>query len=123
MPTTAKKTTRDEMPEITAEQWEEARPRRRGDRRLELPLEGLRKAFGKTQVAVSEGSDIDQPYVSRLERRDDLNDVELGTLRRYVAACGGVLELVVVAPNGARIVLRDVRSVAAPPETKPRRKR
>jgi hypothetical protein len=34
-----------------------------------------------------------------------------------------VLELIVAAPNGSKIVLRDARTVTAPPETKPRRKR
>jgi hypothetical protein len=37
---------------------------------------------------------MDQSDVSRLERREDFEDCLVSTLRRYVAALGGQLELV-----------------------------
>lgn len=75
-------------------------------KRLELPLAGARAASGRTQVAVSEASGIDQGDISKLEAKGDLDAVEVGTLRRYVEALGGELELVAVMANGARIHLR-----------------
>ncbi len=106
-----------DIPEITRDdaRWKIVHrgPSRSRSHRLELPLEGVRKAFGKTQVDVANASGIDQAYVSRLENRDELGDVALETLRRYVSALGGELELVVLSPNGARIFLRDVRAVTA----------
>ena len=37
---------------------------------------------------------MDQSDVSRLENRDDFGDCQISTLRRYVEALGGQLELV-----------------------------
>ena len=54
----------------------------------------LRKTHGKTQVDVSATMDATQGEVSRLESREDLEDVRVATLRRYVEALGGELELV-----------------------------
>lgn len=77
---------------------------RYADRRLELSLAGVRSAVAKTQVEVSEASGMDQGAVSRLERRA-IDDMEVGTLRKYLAAMGVDLELVAVA-GSARIVIR-----------------
>jgi hypothetical protein len=49
---------------------------------------------GKTQVEVSADAAMDQADVSRLEGRKDFEDCLVSTLRRYVAALGGELELV-----------------------------
>jgi len=54
----------------------------------------VREATGKTQVDVAEKSAMDQADVSRLESREDFEDCQVATLRRYVAALGGTLELV-----------------------------
>jgi predicted transcriptional regulator len=54
----------------------------------------LREAVGKTQVDVAKQSQIDQADVSRLESRSDFDDCQVATLRRYVEALGGSLELV-----------------------------
>ncbi len=111
--TTAKKS-RTQDSELTATELAELAelerrviPRRtaRAGRRLELPLDGVRKAFGKTQVDVADATGMAQPDVSRIERSDSLEEVGIGTLRRYLAALGGELELVVACPNGARIVV------------------
>jgi hypothetical protein len=54
----------------------------------------LRDAVGKTQVDIAKQSQIDQADISRLESRSDFEDCQVATLRRYVEALGGSLELV-----------------------------
>jgi hypothetical protein len=51
---------------------------------------------GKTQVEIRESSRIDQADISRLEARETFDEYQVSTLRRYVSALGGVLELVAV---------------------------
>ena len=66
----------------------------RAARGVHLTLRTLRDAVGKTQVAVAQESQIDQSDISRLESRGDFDDCQIATLRRYLAALGGKLELV-----------------------------
>jgi transcriptional regulator with XRE-family HTH domain len=62
----------------------------------ELALRDLRKALGKTQVEVARRLKISQVTLSDTERR---GDVMLSTLRKYVSALGGKLELVARFPD------------------------
>ena len=98
----------DEEDEETASptDWSKLRPRRlKGKERLVLPLAGIRKATGKTQVQVAEALETDQAGVSRIESRPD---VMLSTLRRYAAALGGRFEGAIVFGDGSRgIVLAE----------------
>jgi hypothetical protein len=57
----------------------------------------LRLARQQTQAALAERLDIPQNAVSRMERRTDLL---LSTMRGYVEALGGKLELRAVFPDG-----------------------
>lgn len=59
---------------------------------LEMDLRELRIMAGKTQKECEKESKIVQSEISKLERRDDHL---VSTLRRYVQALGGDLELVV----------------------------
>lgn len=68
----------------------------RAQRGVHLTLRALREAAGKTQVDVQEATGIDQGDVSRLEGRSDLDDCQVATLQRYIAALGGRLDLVAV---------------------------
>lgn len=61
---------------------------------VHLTLRTLRDAVGKTQVDIAKQSQMDQADVSRLESRSDFEDCQVATLRRYVEALGGSLELV-----------------------------
>jgi predicted transcriptional regulator len=54
----------------------------------------LREAVGKTQIDLAKHSQIDQADISRLEARSDFDDCQVTTLRKYVEALGGSLELV-----------------------------
>jgi len=67
-----------------------------------LALHELRKEAGLTQANVSKGLDMPQCNVSRLERSSDML---LSTLRSYVEAIGGKLNLTVELPNKPPIVL------------------
>lgn len=92
----------DEMPSITTERF---RVRGRGGnahRRLVLPLAGIRKAAGKTQVQVAEAARMAQGDVSRLESQEDMM---LSTLKRYAEALGARVEVAFELPNGVRIFL------------------
>lgn len=61
-----------------------------------MELRELREAAGKTQVEVAAIAEMTQAELSRFERRDDRR---VSTLRRYVEALGGELEVVAVLGN------------------------
>jgi len=82
----------------------------RAQRGVHLSLRGVREATGKTQVDVAATSAIDQADISRLESRADFDDCQVSTLRRYLAALGGELELVAAFGN-KKIVLTAVKAV------------
>ena len=68
----------------------------RAQRGVHLTLRALREAAGRTQIEVRAASRIDQPDISRLEGRPDFDECQVSTIRRYVAALGGRLDLVAV---------------------------
>ncbi|MGV3624945.1 MAG: helix-turn-helix domain-containing protein [Archangium sp.] len=57
---------------------------------VEMTLRELREFSGKTQSEVAAASEMAQSELSRLERRDDFL---VSTLKRYVEALGGELEV------------------------------
>ncbi len=71
---------------------------------LELELRELRELAGKTQIALAEAAGMTQPQLSRFESGEDRL---LSTLRRYVKALGGELEVVAVLGDH-RVTLRSV---------------
>jgi transcriptional regulator with XRE-family HTH domain len=58
-------------------------------------LRELRKAAGKAQAQIAASLKIKQPSVSKIEKQTDMY---LSTLRSYVEAIGGELDLVVRLP-------------------------
>src|SRR5690242_17622842 len=62
----------------------------------EMPLAELRQARQMTQVTLAELLETSQPEISKIERR---TDVYVSTLRRYVEAMGGKLEIVARFPR------------------------
>lgn len=96
----------------------------RAQRGVSLTLRILREAAGKTQVDVARESQIDQGDISRLEARESFDDCQVSTLRRYIAALGGRLELV-AAFGDKKILLTGTHPGSATPtstaETRPRR--
>ncbi len=79
-------------------------PERRADvaaQRLALEseaatLEQLRLALGVSQEALARLLDVQQPAISKLERR---NDMRLSTLREVIEALGGELKLAAKFPD------------------------
>ena len=89
----------------------------------EMSLRELRAAREMTQEKVAGLLGIGQDSVSRLEKRTDLM---LSTLRDYVAAMGGSLELVAQFPDRPPIRLSglgDLADTPAPAPTRPRKQR
>ncbi|MGH1395356.1 MAG: helix-turn-helix domain-containing protein [Trichormus sp.] len=79
----------------------------------EMTRQQLRLALKMTQEQMAELLQIDQGNVSRLEQRTDLM---LSTLRKYIAAMGGELRLVVEFPNRPPVSLVGFSDIAAPDE-------
>lgn len=74
-------------------------------KRSRSSLTELRRVLGKTQVEVAAAGGFHQGDLSKLERREDLGDVALTTLRRYVEALGGELRIVALV-RGKEVELR-----------------
>jgi DNA-binding XRE family transcriptional regulator len=62
-----------------------------------MPLQQLRNAREMTQTRLAEILEMDQGNISKLEKRTDMY---LSTLRSYVEAMGGTLEIRAVFPDG-----------------------
>ena len=65
-------------------------------------LKDLRQAVERTQEELAASLGVGQDTISRIERRSDML---LSTLRRYVEAMGGKLELVAEFPDRPRMVI------------------
>lgn len=94
------------------------RQRRIKARYLELKqevesLRQLREVAGKAQADIAAALKIKQPSVSKIERQADMY---LSTLRSYVKAIGGELELVVHLPSGPDVHLHHLGDIS--PEQK-----
>jgi transcriptional regulator with XRE-family HTH domain len=63
----------------------------------DMALHELRNARELTQGALAEQLNLEQPAVSKLERRADMY---VSTLRRYIEAMGGQLEIIAHFPEG-----------------------
>jgi predicted transcriptional regulator len=70
---------------------------------LEMDLRELREAVGLTQGELAQRVEITQSQLSKMERREDHR---ISTLRRYVEALGGSLEVCAVI-NGKRVKLAE----------------
>ncbi len=72
-----------------------------------LTLKQLRKAQDLTQVKLAETLGIRQSTLAQMEKR---NDLMLSTLRSYVQAMGGDLQLLVSFPGKAPIAIDGLSS-------------
>lgn len=79
-------------------------------------LKDLRQAVAQTQQDLAVALGVGQDTISRLEKRSDML---LSTMRRYVEAMGGTLELVAQFPNRPPVVIDHLppttRSEKCPP--------
>ena len=63
----------------------------------EMPLNELRKARELSQATLAKELNINQAAVSKMERRTDMY---ISTLRNYIQAMGGELEIIATFPDG-----------------------
>ena len=88
---------RDLIAKLPMEQQE--RIRQMADEMLaEMPLHELRRARELSQEHLAQEMNQSQSAISRLERRTDMY---LSTMRRYVRALGGELEIIARFPEGS----------------------
>ena len=76
----------------------------------EMTLRDLRRALEHTQVALARQLGVKQETVSRLEKRSDML---LSTLRGYVEAMGGKLDLMAKFPDRPAVRLRTLSPAVA----------
>ena len=84
-------------------------------------LRALRQVAGKAQADIATALNIKQPSVSKIEKQADMY---LSTLRSYVEAIGGELDLVVRLPKLPALRLQhlgDLFKSTPEPGAKPRR--
>jgi transcriptional regulator with XRE-family HTH domain len=74
----------------------------------ELPLHEVRRARALTQVQLAEEMNATQGEISAIEHR---TDHYVSTLRRYVAAMGGELEIVARFPDGAAVRIQQFQAL------------
>ncbi|AMZ72655.1 MULTISPECIES: XRE family transcriptional regulator [Pseudomonas] len=76
----------------------------------QMTLQELRKGLNLTQEAMADILDVKQGNVSKVEKRTDML---ISTLREYVEAMGGTLELVARLPGRAPVKLEGFRDLNA----------
>jgi hypothetical protein len=94
----------NDMPELNPSK---AKIIRRGPRHPlgpRMSLRTMREGSHKTQAEIAAAAEMTQGDVSRLESRlEDEGGARISTLRRYVEALGGELDLVVSFKSGHRM--------------------
>jgi transcriptional regulator with XRE-family HTH domain len=98
--------------ELPPERRERVEARYRELRQQVKGLQELRRIAGKAQADIAAALNIKQPSVSKIERQADMY---LSTLRDYVEAIGGELELIVKLPERPTLRIRRLGDVAEPP--------
>lgn len=76
-------------------------------------LSELRRVAGKAQIEIAAALNVKQPSVSKIEKQADMY---LSTLRSYVEAIGGELELIVRLPSHAPLRLERLGDVTSSAE-------
>ena len=104
--------------EVIAEQFSEEELRENRAQAMKelaqyMTLKELRKAKKLTQVDMAETLGIAQTNLSQLERRADLL---ISTVRKYVEAMGGRLNLIVEFPDHPAVSLTGFGDTEEPPE-------
>ncbi len=72
-------------------------------------LRELREITGKAQLEIAAALNIKQPSVSKIEKQTDMY---LSTLRNYIEAIGGELELIVKLPKHPTLKIHHLGDVS-----------
>lgn len=75
----------------------------------ELTLQELRKFLGISQTEMAEKLELNQGDVSKFERRED---VYVSSVRRYIEAMGGKLEMIAKFPNLKPVKIGNIGELA-----------
>ena len=90
------------------------RARARTDQLLvEMPLQELRAARAQTQEQLAKVLEVNQAAVSKLEHRTDMY---VSTLRSYIEAMGGQLDIIARFPDG-QVRVAGFEEIARLPKT------
>ena len=73
-------------------------------------LKELRRISAKSQAKIAKTLKISQPAVSKIEKQTDMY---LSTLRGYVEAIGGELDVIVRLPNRPPVKVKSLEDVAS----------
>ena len=106
-----------------AKKWESLKQRMRPEARREIeaaaraeraamPLADIRKAVGLTQNEIARQLEVGQGTVSNIENSADMY---LTTLRKYIEALGGELELMASFPGGRKMIIVSLAALAERP--------
>lgn len=105
-------TLKQKMASLPARQRKKVEARAKALIAEELSLRELRKAHELTQESIAKKLGMTQDGISRLENRSDLL---LSTLRGFVEAMGGTLNLIVEFPNRPPVTLSGLALTEAMP--------
>jgi transcriptional regulator with XRE-family HTH domain len=77
----------------------------------QLPLQELRIARAYSQQSLADVMGVPQSAISKVERR---TDVYVSTIRRYLRAMGGELEIIATFPDGTRVKIDQFQKIGDP---------
>lgn len=100
----------DVIARLPSEQQERVQVRYQELKQEVESLRELRHIAGRAQAEIATALNIKQPSVSKIERQADMY---LSTLRSYVEAIGGTLELTVKLPSRRTFTLHSLGDVGA----------
>lgn len=73
-------------------------------------MKALRRIAAKSQAKIARTLKISQPAVSKIEKQTDMY---LSTLRSYVEAVGGELDVIVRLPNRAPVRVKSLDDMSS----------
>jgi len=111
------KTLKDKMNELPKARQAKVRARAKELMEEEYSLQALRALQKKTQKQVAKQLGITQDNVSRLENR---SDILLSTLRHYIEAIGGELDIQVKLPDKKSVKLDTIFGLTTEKSSKKR---
>jgi DNA-binding XRE family transcriptional regulator len=77
----------------------------------QLPLQELRVARAYSQQTLATAMGVPRSAISKIEKR---TDAYVSTLRRYLHAMGGELQIVAAFPDGSRVEISQFQDIGEP---------
>ena len=102
-----RKTLKDSLNKLSAEDRNVVEARAQELLEEEMALQEIRKACQFSQATLAEVLEVQQCEISKMERRVDMY---ISTLRRYIEAMGGSLEILASFPNCGTVRIKHLSS-------------